>query len=414
MMAPLRLSLLALVIAAGLACAAEAQDWTRFRGPNGSGVSEATTIPTQWTEADFNWRVALPAIGHSQPVFWGEKIFVASAEPESGLRHVTCLSTKTGETLWDRTYPLEKHGKHALNSFASGSPTVDADRVYALLSDTKSTLLVALDHDGKEAWKVELGPFSEDHGHGTSPIVFGEFVLVGHENEGPSYLAAYNRNTGEQVWKTARSSGRTSFSTPMIFTPPQGTPQVIFNSNEHGIAAVDLATGEPVWQALVFDKRTVSSPVEAGGNILGTSGSGGGGNILAAVNPGGRGDVTRSHLTYRIDRSSDVPYVPTPVAKDELLFLWTEKGVVLCCDAKSGEVVWKERVRGTCWASPIIIGDRLFNITTDGEVIVLSATNTFAELARNPVLEGSHTTLAVHDGVLYARTFGHLVSVGGK
>src|SRR5262245_24851056 len=112
-----------------------AQEWTRFRGPNGSGESETSTIPASWTEKDLNWKVELPGVGHSSPVLWGDKIFLLSADPKDATRYVLCLNAADGSTLWRRDYPGVTHKLHLKSSYASSTPVCDAKHVYVAWSD---------------------------------------------------------------------------------------------------------------------------------------------------------------------------------------------------------------------------------------------------------------------------------------
>ena len=170
-----------------LAAAAQGQEWTRFRGPNGSGLSSATTIPTQWTESDYNWHVTLPGIGHSSPVIWGDKVFVTSADEETAERLVLCLSADDGRVLWKRNFPSSAHHKHLQNSFASSTPALDQNHVYVCWTTPEEYALVALTHDGDEAWHIGLGPFVSQHSGGTSPIVYRDMVVLGNDQDGVEF-----------------------------------------------------------------------------------------------------------------------------------------------------------------------------------------------------------------------------------
>ncbi len=416
-------SALLLVVLVAAATTASAQQWTRFRGPNGTGiVEECKTIPTQWTADDFNWRVSVPGIGHSHPVIWKERLFLTTATDDGALRSVLCYRTTDGKELWRKTYRMEAHDKHNLNSYASATPAVDAERVYVTFADPSHYLLVALDHNGSDLWSFDLGPFKSRHGQGTSPILYQDKVILGNEQGGAdeggvSFLIALDKKTGKQIWRSPRTTARVSYSTPMVFDPSQaglkGPMQLIFNSQAHGITSVEAETGKLLWQAPVFDKRTCSSPVWAGGLLVGTCGSGGGGNYLVAMRPGGSGDVSDTHVAWREMRSSRVPYVPTPITNGDVLFLWTTKGVVTSLDAKTGKIHKSSRVPGRYWTAPVRIGNRLYMLTDDGECVVLKASKDWEVLARNPILQGSHASVAVADGTMYIRTFGHLISLGG-
>ena len=404
-----------LAVACLLAAAPElarAQEWTRFRGPNGSGISEATNIPATWADKDYNWKVKLPGIGHSSPVIWKDKVFLTSADNDTALRHVLAVSTADGHTLWERTYASSTHTKHTLNSFASPTPTVDDERAYFVWSSPEEYSVRALTHDGQEVWHRSLGPFVSQHSSGTSPIIFGDMLILNNDQDGVSFLIALDRRTGEPVWQTPRNSTAVAYSTPCVYEPAGSPAELIFNSGAHGITSIDPANGAKNWEISVFDKRSVSSPVIAAGLIFGSCGSGGGGNYVVAVRPGKADGSVQPEIAYKVTKSA--PYVPTLVAKNDLAFLWSEQGVVTCLDADSGDVLWQKRAGGNYYGSPICIADRLFCISTDGEVVVLAAAPEFAELGRNQLGEGSHSTPAVADGVLYLRTFSHLFSLGKK
>ena len=410
------MTLLFLAWTAGVLQSLDANEWSRFRGPNGSGVAPTTEIPAKWTEADYNWRVELPGEGHSSPVIWDDRVFLLSADPETATRYVLCLGVQTGEERWSREFTSESHKIHTRNTFASATPAVDADHVYVAWSTPEKTSFIAFDHEGEIKWDLDLGPFASRHGFGTSPIVFRDLVILSlqqrkPDRDGPSTasssIVAVDRKSGEIRWQTERLSEVVSYAVPCIYTPPTGDPELICMSTAHGIFSLDPESGEENWAIDVFDKRTVSSPIVVDGLILGTTGSGAGGNYVVAVQP-----EPSPELAYEIRRQA--PYVPCPVAKDGLLYLWSDKGIVTCVRAATGEQIWQQRVGGNYSGSPIIAGDHLYCIDEDGVVVVLAAAEEFKLLGKNPLGEGSRSTPAVADHRLYLRTFSHLVSIGGK
>ena len=151
-----------------MSTAVHAQEWTRFRGPNGSGVSAATTVPRKWSAEDYNWQCDLPGIGHSSPVLWGKRIFVTSGEEATGKRYVICLDADSGQERWRKVFDAARHRKHKLNSFASTSPVVDADSVYLCWGTPEELAVLALDHQGQLKWRRNLGPFLGGHGFGAT------------------------------------------------------------------------------------------------------------------------------------------------------------------------------------------------------------------------------------------------------
>jgi len=399
----------------GLALQSTAQEWTRFRGPNGSGISDAKTIPSQWTDADFNWKIALPGSGHSSPVVWGEKVFITTGDDKKARFVVLCLKTSDGGTLWQKEFPFEPYRKHSNNTSATSTPTVDADRVYIFRSEAAHTILFALDHGGGLVWEKDLGPFRTQHGGGASPILHNGMVILPNEQDGESFLIAMDARTGETRWKTPRQTGPSSaaYSTPCVYQPKDGKPALIFNSEIHGISAVAPDSGKVLWEfGDAFDKRSVSSPVIAGDLIIGSCGSGGGGNFIIAVKPGDPAHDKKPERAYEIRRSA--PYVPTSVCVGEWLYLWSDAGIVSRVHASTGEVTWQERVSGNFFSSPVWVDGRLFCVSKTGEVVVVSASDKFEVLARNQLGELTHSTPAVAGGRMYIHTAQHLISVGGK
>ncbi len=387
--------------------AASAQEWTRFRGPNGSGESGADSIPAAWTTADYNWQVPLPGVGHASPVLWGQRIFLTSAEDSGHRRLLMCLDAADGKLLWQQAFAADTHPLHVQNSFASSSPAVDADHVYVAWGTPTQFRVKALDHQGVEVWTADLGPYVSQHGFGSSPIVYEDMVIIGNDQDDVSSLVALDRHTGAERWRTPRRTAVTAYSTPCVYRPAGGENQLIFNSQAHGISGVDPQSGKTLWEIDVFNKRSVSSPLVVGDLVFGTCGSGGGGNYLVAVRPG-----KQPVVAYKIDKSA--PYVPTSVAHGDLLFLWGDAGVVSCVDAPSGNLLWQKRIGGTFSGSPVRAADRLYCLSTEGDVVVLAAKDQFELVSRQPLGEPSRSTPAIAGGRMYLRTQSHLVSIGGK
>ena len=135
-----------------LSASATCQEWTRFRGPNGTGVSEEKTIPVKWSAEEVNWKVELPGIGHSSPVIWGDRLFIQSADPTNATQHILCYNAMNGRKIWQRDFPLDTYRIHARSSFASVTPAVDANQVYVAWSSDKQTTFSALNHQGEPVW----------------------------------------------------------------------------------------------------------------------------------------------------------------------------------------------------------------------------------------------------------------------
>jgi outer membrane protein assembly factor BamB len=406
------------------------QEWTRFRGPNGSGHGTVVNLPNKWTEQDYNWKVKLPAGGHSSPVLWGERIFLSGADDErTADRVLFCIHAHDGRVLWTRKYSSTFHNKHHHNSFASSTAAVDEKHVYYCWSTPEEYTLLALDHEGREVWRRNLGPFVSQHSCGTSPIVYQNLVILGNDQDaqdkkdptqiGKSFLVAVNRETGEIQWKVERNSDVVAYSTPCLYQPPGGKPELIFNSSAHGVTSLDPRDGRLNWEISALNDerlltmRSVSSPVLAAGLLTISCGSGAGGNYLVAVRPGDTRAGKSPQAVYRIEQKDAAPYVPTPIAKGNLLFLFSDKGIVACLDAATGKKHWLERAGGNVFGSPVCSDERLFCVTTQGEVLVLAAKEKYELLGVNSLGEYSHATPALAGGRIYFRTYTHLISLGG-
>jgi outer membrane protein assembly factor BamB len=412
MKAPNPLPAVTLLLPLLLASALEAQEWTRFRGPNGTGVGAADSLPAAWSPGAVDWRVEVPGTGHAQPVIWGERVFLTSSEGEGAERLVLCLRARDGATEWTRRLASVAHEKHLRNSHASSTPAVDGERLYVVFGSPSSLVLRAFDHQGAELWLRDLGPFKSQHGVGASPILVDDLVVLPNEQDGESSVIALEARTGHPRWTAPRRTAETAYGTPCLQRDASGRAELILSSHAHGLSSLDPRTGALNWEAAVFDKRTCSSPIIAGGLAIGTCGSGGGGNFLVAVRLGGKGDVTATHLAYKLNRS--IPYVPTPLAIGDLLFLWGDQGVVSCVEAAAGKVLWQERVEGSFAGSPVAAGGKIYSLSEEGDVVVVAAERKFRLLARNALGEGSHSTPAIAGGRLYLRTFRHLTAVSGK
>lgn len=391
---------------------ATAQEWTRFRGPNGSGVAVAPNLPVTFSEKDYNWDVELPGSGHSSPVIWKDRIFLTATPKGQTERVIVCLSTKDGKMLWQQTYAGAEFRQHADNSYASMSPAVDAEHVYFWWGSPEGSALVALDQkDGREVWRRDLGPFVSQHGPGASPIIAGDQVLLNFDQDQPtSFLLAVDAKTGKERWKYEHAGTASSSSTPCLYENPAGWTEAILISRTVGMTAINVATGKPTWElAGLLPKRCVASPiVTPDGLIIGQCGEGQAESFVYAVQPGGRDTPPRK--VYEVVRTGG--YVPSPLAVGGLLFLWKENGLVTCLRAATKEQIWSERVEGPFYGSPIAVSGRLYNITRRGDLVVLAGGESFEQLARIPLGEGSFATPAVSDGRMYLRTFTRLISVG--
>lgn len=400
---------------------AAAQEWTRFHGPNGQGVatSDGEGIPSTWTAKDYDWQIDLPGIGHSSPVIWGEKVFVLGADPKTAERYVVCIHAEDGSILWKRSFASATHHLHTRSSYASCTPAVDADRVYVAWSSPEEVTLMALTHDGEDAWSRDLGTWVSQHGFGTSPILYEGKVILSNQQQakqlkagqkpGASSMIAVDAKTGKDVWQSERTATNVCYTVPCLYTPQGGETQLICCSTGEGIYALDPDTGKKLWDAGTLSMRTVASPILVGDKVFGSTGSGGGGNYVIAVQLG-----DEPKLSYELKGKFKAPYVPTSVAKDGYVYFFYDKGFVSCVEAKSGEETWSQRVGAGFSGSPILVGDRIFAINEEGEVLVIAANSKqYDELGRTTLGQESRCTPAVSAGRLFLKTDSKLFAIGG-
>ena len=412
-------------------CAAEVgNEWTRFRGPNGSGISGAQAIPTKWTAEEYNWTVELPGDGSSSPVAWKENLFVTCNDRKKSIRSIVSVNAGNGKIQWSRDFPYTSYRMHRDNDFASATPTVDAGGVVVAWSLPGQLLLLALDLEGKELWRRDLGPYVGIHGSASSPIITDGLVILANDQmhpevmkrylpkgasmvPGKSFLIAVDRMSGKTRWKIDRRTVLAGYSTPCVRQAGGGARELVFSGTAHGMTGVDLATGKVNWELKgILNSRVVGSPQLYQDLVFGSYGSGLSAQQLVAVQAPRKGGVKEPKVAYKVSQSP--PLVPSCLIKDDLLFLWTDGGIVSCLDAATGKRHWRERVGGSYYCSPVWVDGRLYCTSKAGSVVVIAAEKTFKLLAKNPLGEKCFATPAVANGVMYQRTQTKLFSLGGK
>ncbi len=401
-----------------IACCVGAQakddaEWTRFRGPNGTGHGQAKGLPVQWTDQDYAWKVKLPGVGHASPVLWGERLFTTCADEGDGAQYVLCYDAVNGEKIWQKKLQSVKYPHHKFNSFASATPSVDADHLYVNWTTKASNDLLCFEHGGKLLWRRDFGGYETQHGNGFSPIVHRELVVLTHDHYGKSSVVAVDRKTGKTVWQTSRSSAKPSSSTPCVYQPKDGPLQFVTNSMAHGCYGIDAKTGKILWETGpdTLDLRSVSSPYFAGGRFFASCGAGGRGSRFAAVIPpkGGKG---KPAIAFSFDKG--LPYVPTSIAKGDLLFFITDGGIASCHDLATGKMKWRERLGGNYFASPVLVGEAIYAVSREGMVVALAPTGKFKVLGRGNLGELTYNTPAVANDSLYFRTYSQLFRLAAK
>jgi outer membrane protein assembly factor BamB len=295
------------------------------------------------------------------------------------------------------------------HNLASPSIVTDGARVYAWVSTGQ---LKALTLDGELAWSrnlaKDIGPYEILWGHGSSPVVYKESLILLCDHQGQAYLMAVDRKTGKTLWKVDRGKDRRSYTTPFIVRGPKGD-ELIVNSSER-VDALDPASGELLWWTGEANRVPVPSPVFANGLIYLNRGYSS--SPYLAVRPGGRGDVSKSHVVWEV--KTGAPYVSSLLFYDGLIYMATETGIASCVDAADGKLLWRERLGGVFSASPMGANGKVYLVNENGETFVLNAGRQFQVLHKNVIEERTLASPAVSGGRLFLRTDDHLLAIGRR
>ncbi len=397
----------------------EAGTWTRFHGPNGSGLSLNSQIPGKISPEDFAWKVKLAGVGSSSPVVWHGALYITSCDPDTGKLSLQCFDIKDGKQIWAKQFQQSVYKVHGRNSFASSTPAVDADHVYITYADPEHTILRALDHNGNEKWTRDFGTWISQHGFSVSPMVYKDKVIFFNSQQaqrvpagvepGRSRMVALNSSDGSDVWTAPLTPTRSCYALPSVYQNPDGSEQLISCNTGEGFFSLDPETGKQNWATLPFRHRTVASTLIADGLVIGSSGSGGGGNYLVAIRPDSQG--SNPEKAYEVQRAN---YVPSPVAVSKKLFLFTDKGIAQCVDLQSGKQFWQERVAKGFSGSPVATSDFIYILDESGSLHVFAASSEFEEVCVLDLGESSRATPAIVGDRMFLRTESQLICVGKK
>ena len=394
-------------------------NWPQFRGPHSLGISTETGLPVKWSSTtNVKWKTLLPGPGHSSPIIWENRIFLTAFKADSSLRSyfgssnkgqllVLCLDKPTGKILWERPVPSDRIEQlHSTNSPASPTPVTDGKYVYFYFG---SRGLIAFDFEGRKIWENLLGPFPNEWGSASSPIIYNNMVLLNCDTDAEDFLLAVDKNTGKTLWKTNRSGTNRAWPTPMIWNN-NGQDQIIISGSGR-VRAYDPKDGREVWTVTGLTTWVSPTPIAAHG-LLFVASDGPGGNIIMAIRPGGQGDITRTHVAWRYEKSA--PYVSSPVVVGDYLYAVKNGGVMTCLNAKTGALAWQERLpsRSDYYASLVAADGKVYAMSEDGEVTVLAAKPTFEVLSSNSMGERCMASPAISGGQLFIRSDKNLFCIG--
>lgn len=439
-----------------------AADWPQFRGPNSAGVSNDTGLPAKLSPTDnVVWKTPLPP-GHSSPILTGDRIFVTAIDQEK--LFVIALDRGTGKIVWRREVPRPRSQKmHLMNDPASPSPVSDGKNVYAFFTDFG---LISYGFDGNERWRLALGPFNNPFGMGASPVLAGDILVQNCDSETGSFIAGIDVKTGKLKWRTERPESTRGFSTPLIWTSPEGMQQALVPGTGQ-LTAYAVKTGVPVWWVRGLTWQLKPTPVMQGDVIyvLGWAGGSDTGqqeelpdfawlknkfdangdgkvsleeitdpklkneidldtdgfvnesewkfyrakrlsqNSLMAVKLGGQGDMTEKNRLWMYAKS--LPNAPSPLLYEGVIYLMKEGGILTTVDPANGAPLKQMRLRNAIdefYSSPTGADGKVYTVSRNGHVTVLKAGREPEILETGDMEDECFASPAAVDGKIYVRT----------
>jgi outer membrane protein assembly factor BamB len=390
-------------------------NWPQFRGPTGDGQVGSPGLPLTWSETEnVAWKTPIHGRGWSSPVVWGNQIWLTTATETGHEMFALCVDRTTGKILFDlKIFDVAQPQEiHAFNSYASPTPVIEAGRVWVHFGSYGTKCLDTA--SGKTIWVRRDLECDHYRGPGSSPVIFEELLILTFDGIDVQYLVALDKNTGQTVWRTDRSTdfgdldgdNRKSYTTPAL-VEVDGRWQLI-SPGAQAAFAYDARTGEELWMVRYSPGfSNVSRPLFCNGLVLINTGFSKA--QLWAVRPDGRGDVTESHVVWKVAKS--MPAKPTPVIVGGRLYTVDDRGVGSAIDVPTGRVVWQERVSGSHSASPVYADGRIYFFDDAGTTTVIRPGDSLEILAHNELDDGCMGSPAVAGGAMFLRTKTHLYRI---
>jgi len=429
-----------LVVSAFYSPATAASNWPQWRGPDGQGVSAEKDLPVEWTNTtNVKWKTTLPGRGVSSPIVWGDRIFLTTSiegaviEGAKAVKHmdegkefkhpdsvggdrshtlkVLCIDRDSGKILWERTaYEGRVYDdRHKKNAYASATPVTDGKNVYAFFG---SEGLYSYDYKGNPVWKQSFGGIATlGMGTAASPVLFQDLVILQCDEDAgeKSFIVAVNKNTGKEVWRRPRKV-QASWATPILVRGTART-ELITSGNEL-VISYDPATGKEYWTCKGLESNAIPTPV-AGHNMVFIS-AGYPAKRTIAIRLGGTGDLTNTpNIVWKYEKGT--AYVPSPILYGDYVYLTTDRGILTCLDAKTGEVKYeggRVPVPATFTASPVAFEGKILLTSELGETFVVKAGLKHEVLRTNSIDEPVYASPAISDGKIFIRGEKNLYCIG--
>lgn len=370
-------------------------DWPWWRGPNRNNSANTPTAPQRWSETEnVVWKTPVPGRGHGTPTIVDRRIFVCTADEAQQEQRVVCFDRSTGEQQWSTVvhrgnFPStgEMHGK---STHANCTVACDGNSVFVGFLNDEHITASSLTLNGEIRWQTKLGYFGSKFGYAASPCLFESLAIYAADNFGGGFIAAVHRQTGDIVWRKKRNNVAT-YSSPIV-ADVGGRSQLLI-SGDNKIASFDPATGEELWTCAGTAEATCGTVVWTD-NLVFASGGYPERQTLCV-------DATNGAKVWD-DRLK--AYEQSMLVVENELYTFTDDGIMVCRDAASGKVHWRERMRGPVSASPLRVGDTIYATNESGTTWVFEATpERYQELAKNQLGTESFASLIAIDGQIFAR-----------
>jgi outer membrane protein assembly factor BamB len=399
------------------------ENWPQFRGPTGDGQSDATRLPLKFSDNEnVKWKTAIHGKGWSSPVIWGGQVWLTTANEEGTELSVLCVDKETGKVLRDEILfrVATPQFCHKFNSYASPTPAIEAGRVYVTFGSPGTACLDT--QTGAKLWERTDFVCNHFRGAGSSPILWGDLLLMNFDGSDHQFVVALDKKTGRTVWQTKRSVDfqdldkdgkpagegdfRKGFATPTVIE--HGGQPVLLSSGAKAHYAYDPRTGQELWRVEELAQHSASSrPVVGHGLVFFQTGFSKG--QILAVKLGGRGVLGEAQIAWRVKKS--VPNKPSLILLGDLLYMIDDGGIANCVEARTGAPVWTERIGGNVSASPIHAAGRIYVCNEEGKVAAFAPGREFKLLAENQFAAGFMASPAVSGQALYLRSKTHLYRV---
>lgn len=393
-----------------------AEEWMRFRGPNGQGLSTEEKLPVYWSqEENIVWKASIPGKGWSSPIVFEDRIFLTTATEDGVACRVICINRIDGSVTWNKEVHRQQTGPmRKQNSYATPTPVTDGKQVYVVFYDGT---VIAVDFSGDIVWKNSEVKFFSLHGLGASPIVANGLLIMPYDGSSPdeqkvgwkqpwekAVILALDTKDGSVRWKGKRGNSRVGHVTPILID--QGNQLVSAGGDR--VQGFDLNSGERIWSIYSQGEGVTPSPVVGDGLIFTSSGFEA--PTLRAIRTGGQGDITQTHIAW--EQTRGVAALPSLLYVKPYLYSISRDNILYCLEATTGKIVWRERLNGNHWASPVYADGRIYILSEEGVTLVLRAGAKYDEIAKNDLGETCFASMAVSAGRFYIRSAEHLYCIG--